>query len=75
MPHHFIFEFLGPAVQVVGYTFFAVGLLGVLNLEFAVAFFLAAVGSGALLSISALFLEELRLKRYPRWPDLLKLTI
>ncbi len=54
MPYYFTFEFLGPAIQVVGYIFFAVGLLGVLNLEFAVAFFLAAVGLGALLSISAL---------------------
>jgi cellulose synthase/poly-beta-1,6-N-acetylglucosamine synthase-like glycosyltransferase len=76
MPYFFLFELLGPVIELVGYTFFAVGLLlGVLNLEFAVAFFLAAVGLGALLSISAVFLEELRLKRYPRWSDLLKLTI
>jgi hypothetical protein len=49
-------------------------LLGLLNLEFALAFLLAAVGLGALLSIAAVFLEELRLRRYPRWSDLLKLT-
>jgi cellulose synthase/poly-beta-1,6-N-acetylglucosamine synthase-like glycosyltransferase len=55
MPYYyFIFELLGPAIQLVGYIFLAVGLvLGVLNLEFAVAFFRAAVGLGALLSISA----------------------
>ena len=37
-------------------------------------FLLAAVGLGALLSTAAVFLEELRLERYPRWRDLLKLT-
>jgi hypothetical protein len=46
-----------------------------LSLEFAVAFFLAAVGLGVLLSISAVFFEELRLRHYPRWAELLKLTI
>ena len=49
-------------------------MLGVLNLEFVIAFFLAAIGLGALLSTAAVFLEELRLERYPRWRDLLKLT-
>jgi cellulose synthase/poly-beta-1,6-N-acetylglucosamine synthase-like glycosyltransferase len=75
MPYYFLFELVGPVVELLGYFAFVVGLLlGVLNLEFAVAFFLAAVGLGALLSISAVFLEELRLRRYPRWSDLLKLT-
>jgi len=35
---------------------------------------LVAVGLGVLLSTAAVFLEELRLERYPRWRDLLKLT-
>jgi cellulose synthase/poly-beta-1,6-N-acetylglucosamine synthase-like glycosyltransferase len=75
MPYYFLFELVGPVVELLGYVAFVVGLLlGVLNLEFAVAFFLAAVCLGALLSISAVFLEELRLRRYPRWSDLLKLT-
>jgi len=75
MPYYFLFEFLGPVVELLGYLAFAVGLLlGILNLEFAVAFLLAAVGLGALLSTAAVFLEELRLRRYPRWSDLLKLT-
>jgi cellulose synthase/poly-beta-1,6-N-acetylglucosamine synthase-like glycosyltransferase len=76
MPYFFLFEFLGPVIELLGYVAFAAGLaLGILNLQFAVAFFLAAVGLGALLSIAAVFLEELRLRRYPRWLDLLKLTV
>ena len=76
MPCYFLFELIGPVVELLGYVAFIVGLLlGILDLEFAVAFFLAAVSLGALLSIAAVFLEELRLRRYPRWSDLLKLTI
>ena len=75
MPYFFLFEFLGPIVEVLGYTAFGVGLaLGLLNLPFALAFFVAAVGLGAFLSVSAVFLEELRLERYPNWRDLAKLT-
>jgi len=76
MPYFFLFEFLGPVVELFGYAAFVLGLLlGFLNLPFALAFFLAAVGLGALLSTAAVFLEELRLERYPRWSDLLKLTL
>ena len=76
MPYFFLFEFLGPVIELLGYLAFVLGLaLGYLNLPFALAFFLAAVGLGALLSTAAVFLEELRLERYPRWRDLLKLTL
>lgn len=75
MPYFFFFEFLGPAVEILGYLAFVVGLtLGLLNLPFAFAFFMAAVGLGAFLSVAAIFLEELRLERYPSWRDLAKLT-
>src|SRR3712207_5378678 len=76
MPYFFLFELLGPVVELLGYLAFAAGLLlGVLNLEFALAFFAAAVGLGVFLSVAAVFLEELRLERYPRWRDLAKLTV
>lgn len=76
MPYFFLFEFLGPVIELAGYAAFVAGLaLGVTNLSFAVAFFVAAVGLGILLSTAAVFLEELRLERYPRWRDLAKLTV
>ena len=75
MPYFLLFELIGPVVELLGYMAFVAGLLlGVLNLEFALAFFLVAVGLGVFLSTAAVFLEELRLERYPRWTDLLKLT-
>ena len=76
MPYFFIFEFLGPVIELLGYVTFVAGVaLGVINGPFALAFFLAAVGLGVLLSTAAVFLEELRLERYPRWWDLVKLTL
>jgi cellulose synthase/poly-beta-1,6-N-acetylglucosamine synthase-like glycosyltransferase len=76
MPYFFLFEFLGPVVEVLGYAAFVTGLvIGVLDLDFAVAFFIAAVGLRTLLSVAAVLLEELRLRRYPRWIDVAKLTL
>jgi len=76
MPYFFLFEFLGAVVELVGYVALAVGLLlGVLNLGFAIAFFIAAVGLGTIFSVAAVLLEELRLRRYPRWIDVAKLTL
>ena len=76
MPYFFIFEFLGPVIELLGYVAFVAGVaLGVINGPFALAFFLAAVGLGVLLSTAAVFLEELRLERYPRSWDLIKLTL
>ena len=74
MPYCF-FEVIVPVVELLVHIAFAAGLLlGVLNLEFAIGLFLAAVGLGALLSTAAVFLEKIRLGRYPRWRDLIKLT-
>jgi cellulose synthase/poly-beta-1,6-N-acetylglucosamine synthase-like glycosyltransferase len=76
MPYFFLFEFLGPVIELLGYAAFVAGLaLGVINAAFALTFFLAAVGLGVLLSTAAVFLEELRLERYPSWRDLVKLVI
>jgi len=76
MPYFLLFEFLGPVIELLGYVAFVAGLLlGIINATFALAFFLAAVGLGVLLSTAAVFLEELRLERYPRWWDLIKLTV
>jgi len=72
---YFLFEFIGPVLEILGYIAFAAGLLlGVLNLEFAIGFSLAAVGLGALLSTAAVFLEKIHLERYARWRDLIKLS-
>ena len=76
MPYYLFFEFLGPVIEVLGYAAFVLGLwLGLLNLEFAWLFLLVSVGLGVFLSVTAVFLEELRLRRYERWRDLGKLVL
>ena len=76
MPYFVFFEMLGPVIELAGYAALVLGLtLGVLNWEFAVLFFMVAVGLGVILSVSAVLLEELRRRRSPRWSDLAKLTL
>ena len=76
MPYFLIFEWLGPIIELAGYVAFVVGLaLGLIDLPFAILFFVVAVGLGALLSVAAVFLEVLHLGRYLRWRDLFKLVL
>ena len=75
MPYFFLFEFAGPVIELLGYAALVTGFaFGFLDVQFAIAFFIAAVGLGVLLSVAAVLLEELSLNRYPRWFDILKLT-
>ncbi len=76
MPYYFLFEMLGPVVELVGYLALVVGLLlGIVNLPFAIAFFAAAIGLGVLMSTAAVLLEEFRFRRYAHWRDLFKLLL
>lgn len=76
MPYYFLFEFLGPIIELTGYFALVAGLfLGIINWPFALLFLFASIGLGMFLSVTAVFLEEMRLRRYPRWRDLLKLTL
>ena len=74
MPYYFLFEFLGPAIEVLGYFAFVIGLLlGIINVPFALAFLLAAVGLGILLSTAAVYLQALCIERTVRWRDVGKI--
>lgn len=66
-PFFFLFELLGPAIEVVGYLTMIVGVAtGLFSWAAFEAFMLVAIGFGILLSVSALFLEELSFRIYPR---------
>jgi cellulose synthase/poly-beta-1,6-N-acetylglucosamine synthase-like glycosyltransferase len=76
MPFYFIFEMLGPFIEVFGYIIFIVSLfLGIVNYPFALLFFLVAVILGTLLSILAILLEEYSSFRYPRLQDILIIAL
>ena len=75
MPYYLIFEAAGPIIELTGYVVTILGLaFGLLDWRFAELFFLAAVLYGALLSVTAVALEELSFRRYPKVTDLLRLA-
>ncbi|MFN2383788.1 MAG: glycosyltransferase family 2 protein, partial [Gemmatimonadota bacterium] len=74
-PYFVLFELLGPTVELIGYAVTALGLaLGVVPLRLAALFALVSIGFGMLLSVSALLLEELTVRRYPRARDVARLV-
>ena len=75
-PVMLVFEAIGPAIEAAGYVFmigaFAFGLI---SPSAFVAFMVLAVGLGLMLSASALLLEELSFKLYPRLAHLRALVL
>lgn len=68
------FEMLGPAVELLGLMLTILGLIfGLITPLVATAFFTVSVLFGILLSVSALVLEELTLRRYPSTLDVIRL--
>ncbi len=75
-PYFFLFEMIGPFVEIVGYCTVVLSfLLGILNLEFFLLFVGVAILYGIFLSIAAVLLEEISFRRYPGWLDLTKLLV
>lgn len=70
MPYYFLFELLGPIVEVIGYIVLPIAyFMGFLSPLYFWAFLFLSVTSGAFLSISAVFLEELSFGLYRSWGD------
>lgn len=66
MPFFFFFEMLGPLIEFTGYFVFVfLWLMGAVDYEIAILFFMAAFVLGMLLSVSSILLEELSFKKYP----------
>ena len=73
-PYFTFLEMLSPVIEVAGYVTFAItAALGRLAPVYAVAFLTLAFGLGIGLSITAVALEELGFRRYPRRRDLYQL--
>jgi cellulose synthase/poly-beta-1,6-N-acetylglucosamine synthase-like glycosyltransferase len=70
MPYYFLFELLGPIIELIGYIVLPIAFfMGFLSPLFFWAFLFLSVTSGAFLSISAVFLEELSFGLYRSWGD------
>lgn len=75
-PYFWIFEMLGPVVEIIGYIMVPISyLLGVLNIKFFILFLVSSILYGIVLSIGAILLEEYTFNKYPTIGHLLKLTL
>lgn len=75
-PFMFVFELVGPIIEVFGYLYFAtVVALGRVSLEVSLAFFMVSIGFGIFVSVIALFLEEISYRVYARPSTILKLFL
>lgn len=73
-PFLIIFEWLSPLVEIAGYTFALIAyFLGFLSEEALFAFLFMAMGLGILLSVTTVAMEELGLRTYPRFRQVLAL--
>ncbi len=75
-PFMLVFECIGPVIEVVGYaSIVTLWLFGLVSPEAFAVFLFASVGLGVLLSVNAMFLEELSFHLYPRPRQQLKIFI
>jgi cellulose synthase/poly-beta-1,6-N-acetylglucosamine synthase-like glycosyltransferase len=73
-PYFFFLEVFGPIIEGLGYVTFVVAVvLGRASIPYVAAFVAVAFAFGIALSFAAVGLEELSLRRYPRFRDLLRL--
>ena len=70
LPYYLLFEVMGPLIELLGYIIIPIAyFMGFLSPLYFWAFLFLAVTSGAFLSISAVFLEELSFGLYRSWGD------
>lgn len=75
-PFLLFLEGISPVIEVFGYLFFIFCYFtGMVGTEGVFAFFLLSFGTGFLLSISSILLEELTFQTYPRKKDLMILVV
>ncbi len=75
-PFFVLFELLGPVIEVVGYALMIVGImLGAVSWEAFEIFMFVALSFGILLSVTALLLEELSFRLYPKPAQLARLFV
>ena len=73
-PFMLIFEWFGPMIEVSGYAFVVTAFaFGYMSWQTTLVFLLAAMGLGVLLSVNALFLEEISFHVYTRGRDTARL--
>ncbi len=73
-PFMILFELIGPVIEVFGYAvMIPLFLFDLIPLQSFLVFLFVSIGMGVLLSVNALFLEELSFQMYPRSSQQLKM--
>ena len=76
VPFFLFFEGIGPFFEVMGYMFMVVSLIcGWINFGFFLLFLFLAIIMGVILTMFALIMEEVTVKKYHRLTDLIKLLL
>ncbi len=76
MVYYWLFEVVGPVLEALGFLLVPLAfLLGIVNINFFIAFYVASMLFGMVLSVGALLLEEHTFKKYPTMRQLLKLML
>jgi len=76
LPYMWIFEFLAPVIELVGYvTIILAMVLGVLSKAFFLQFLLFGYAFATLISIGSVLLEEMTVRRYANWREVARLLI
>ena len=76
MPFFLVGELLAPVIELSGFLIVGLSLwMGAINITFAVLFLVFAVVLGAVLSITAVLLEEMTTRRYDRPRDVMLLAV
>jgi cellulose synthase/poly-beta-1,6-N-acetylglucosamine synthase-like glycosyltransferase len=70
LPYMWVFEFLAPAIELVGYLSIALAFaLGLLGRQFFLLFLIFGYAFATLISIGAVLLEEMTYRRYSDWRE------
>jgi cellulose synthase/poly-beta-1,6-N-acetylglucosamine synthase-like glycosyltransferase len=73
--HMLLVDVIGPPVEVLGYLLIpCLWMLGILSVDYMLAYLALTFVYGVFVSVGTLFLEEMELRRFPRAGDLVTLT-
>lgn len=76
LPYWFLFEFLGPIVEFLGYVIFILFfILGIINWQFFFVLFALVIASGILYSIYAILVDFISRQVYTKRKDFVKLVV
>jgi cellulose synthase/poly-beta-1,6-N-acetylglucosamine synthase-like glycosyltransferase len=76
MGHVFLFDVLGPIVELAGYVLMPLmWFLGILSLDYLLAYLALTFALGVAISVGSLAIEEAELRRYPKVSDLVALAL